>query len=154
MIEVFSLTTGTITRYDDLNDARVKIAATLNDNDPNRIRFTEVMSGKNRGKYYYKLLFKSNVAITRGHLTLYSEEDTVQSLLYAYLDTYKLPWENPHDNVRIVYLGKELEGEDLENLIERGEDRYFFVAKNPDKAGEAKTQPTANRTPNKLELRF
>ena len=122
MVEVFSTVNGELTSYDDLDDARAKIA-TQQKIGVDQIRMERINEGPNNGKYIYKVLIKTNVAIPGGRLTLYSEENTVQSLLDAYLKNNQgLKMEN----VRLVYNGNELT--DLDHPIQTG-GLYQFIAK-------------------------
>tara|TARA_B100001093_G_scaffold59753_2_gene50460 strand:- start:7631 stop:8653 length:1023 start_codon:yes stop_codon:yes gene_type:complete len=90
MVEVIRPATGEITPYDNLEDARAEIAATLYDNDPNRIRFIRIDKGPYEGKYVYKILVKTIVLHGFRNLSLYTEKNTVRSLIDAYLEKFDL----------------------------------------------------------------
>jgi hypothetical protein len=140
MVEVFSTVNGELTSYDDLDDARAKIA-TQQKIGVDQIRMERINEGPNNGKYIYKVLIKTNVAIPGGRLTLYSEENTVQSLLDAYITA--------NENVKIFYNGNIVT--DLNQQI-RADGSYQVIVTLPNipMTDESKTQLTANGKPNKL----
>ena len=89
MVEVIHTTDGKTTTYNNLNDARAKIA-TQQKIGVDQIRMERINEGPNNGKYIYKVLIKTKVLHGVVHIDLYTEKNTVRSLIDAYLEKFDL----------------------------------------------------------------